>query len=103
MGAVADLILLQRIHILNSGNVSLGFHLGKVVVGPNAGNIAEMLLNTGNPTFQTDNLETLPKALEKGLEMARSGFGEKNREFSKQHLSSAKIAQQLLQYYKQLF
>ena len=103
MGAVADLVLLQRIHILNSGNIPLGFHLGKVVVGPNAGNVAETLLNTGNPVFQTDHLETLPEALEKGLEMAKAGFGEKNKEFATQHLASTKIAKQLLQYYKQLF
>ena len=103
MGAIADLVLLQRIHILNSGNISLGFHLGKVVVGPNDGNVAEMLRNTGNPIFQTDNLGCLPEALEKGLELARAGFGEKNKEFAKQHLSSTKIAQQLLQYYRQLF
>jgi hypothetical protein len=103
MGAVADLVLLQRIHTLNSGNLSLGFHFGKVVVGPNVGNVAEMLHNTGNPTFQTDNLETLPEALEKGLDMAKAGFGGQNKNFAMQNLSSTRIAQQLLQYYKQLF
>jgi hypothetical protein len=102
MGSIADLILLQRLNILNSGNLPLGFHLGKVVVGPNTGNVGEQLTQTGNPTFEINSLESLPESLEKGIVLAKAGFGEKNKMFAEQHLSSIKIAQRLLQHYKQL-
>lgn len=102
-GNVADIMLLQRIAILNSGNLAMAFHLGKVVVGPNTGNIGEQLLATGNPAFDISDLGTLPSALEKGFELAKTGFGLKNKEFATKYLSSKNIAQQLLQHYRQLF
>ena len=103
MGAVADIMLLQRIAILNSGNLPMGFHLGKVVVGPNTGNVGEQLIQTGNPAFDINRPESLSESIEKGLELAKAGLGARNKDFARQHLSSTVIAQQLHHYYKQLF
>ena len=35
----ADVVFIQRVKILNSGNLPLGFYYGKVVVGPNLGDV----------------------------------------------------------------
>lgn len=101
-GAVADLMLLQRINILNSGNIPMGFYLGKVVIGPNTGNVGEILKETGNPTFNVNDTSTLQECIKHALELAKSNFGEKNRAYAKDFMSSKKITLQLLEYYRQI-
>lgn len=102
LGAAADLMLIQRTDILNSGNLPLGFYLKKVVVGPNAGNVGDILKQTGNPVFDTADLSTLPHSIEIGMEQAQSNYGETNYRFAIENLESKKIAQQLLKFYREL-
>jgi beta-1,4-mannosyltransferase len=47
----ADVAIIPRLKILNSGNVPLGFAFGKVVIGPDTGVVGEILKETGNPVF----------------------------------------------------
>lgn len=65
----ADVLLIQRNEILNSGNVPLGFSAGKVVVGPSVGNVGTILGETGNPTFKPNNENSLEKAVSSGFLM----------------------------------
>lgn len=101
-GAIADIMLLQRTTILNSGNIPMAFYLEKVMVGPDTGNVGELLKKTGNPVFDIDNLSTLESCIQQALRLAKDGYGKKNKEYALQFLSSPKIARQLLDYYKQI-
>ena len=48
--AASDVIFIQRKDILNSASIPLAFLFHKVVIGPNIGNIGEILHDTGNPS-----------------------------------------------------
>lgn len=54
--SVADIALLQRVKILNSGSLPLNFYFGNVVVGPDVGNVGEILKKTGNPVFNVEDV-----------------------------------------------
>ena len=92
-----EVALLQRINILNSGNLPLNFYFGNVVVGPNVGNIGDILNKTNNPTFDTNNIkETLLKSVLEAFEKVEKGVGENNREIALKTLSTDKVCMNLL-------
>ena len=95
----ADVVLIQRLDILNSGNLPMAFHAGKVVVGPDVGNVGQILRETGNFTFDPKHTERAIDALKNALE-ATSGGGE-NKTYATEHWSSERIAASLLKYYQQ--
>lgn len=100
--AVADVALIQRKKILNSGNISLAFMMKKVVVGPNVGNVGLCLKETGNPIFDVYDNDSILKALKKGFELASDNYGENNYLYALENLSSKIIAERLYGYYKSL-
>lgn len=63
----SDIVFIQRKEILNSGNVPLAFSVGKVVVGPNKGNVGEILKETGNFTFDPICRESVSEAVKKAI------------------------------------
>jgi hypothetical protein len=71
----ADAVLIARHEALNSGNVFLGFTFGKPVIGPDIGNIGEVLTTTSNPTFDPKRPKTVVEALTRlaGMDMATLG------------------------------
>ena len=85
MLSAADVIFIQRVSILNSGNLPLGFMYGKVVVGPRCGNVGEILKVTGNPVFNPDNIKDASRAIDRGFELARAEKGKKNRDYAFAH------------------
>lgn len=93
----ADVVLLQRLEILNSGNLPMAFAAGKVVVGPNVGNVGEILRETGNFTFDPQHMETAVEALRKALDNIAKG--EEYKAYAMKHWSSDIIANQLLKHY----
>ena len=95
----SDVVFIQRLEILNSGNLPLAFHFGKVVVGPDCGNVGECLRATGNPTFDPKHPETAIAALRKGLELAVAGKGEENKRFARKNLSFPAVVPMLLDAY----
>lgn len=64
----SDIVLIQRCSILNSGNLPLGFSAGKVVVGPNVGNVGSILKQTGNPVFNPEDKKTIITAVSTAIE-----------------------------------
>ena len=96
----ADVVLIQRLDILNSGNLPMAFHAGKVVVGPNVGNVGEILHETGNFTFGPHDIRSAVSALQNALEATSKG-GE-NKTYATEHWSSERIAASLLKYYQQI-
>lgn len=78
----ADLVLIQRPYILNSGNLPMGFAAGKVVVGPDVGNVGEILKKTGNPVFDATSIKSLIVSIKQGIVLSQNGLGQKNREYA---------------------
>ena len=100
--AAADILLIQRIKILNSGNVPLGYYLKKVVVGPNIGNVGSILQETGNPVFESNSITSVINAIKKGIFLCDNNLGEKNYLFAIEHFSSNAICGKLYDCYKEL-
>ena len=96
----ADVVLIQRLDILNSGNLPMAFHAGKVVVGPEVGNVGEILRQTGNYFFNPKSMNTAADSLHKALN--DTGKGEENYEYAMKYWSANIIASKLLESYEDL-
>ena len=95
----ADVVLIQRLDILNSGNLPMAYHAGKVVVGPDVGNVGQILRETGNFTFEPHDINSAVSALQKAL--METTKGKENRTYATEHWTSDLIAATLLRYYQQ--
>ena len=83
-----DLVFIQRLEILNSGNLPLAFSAGKVVIGPNKGNVGKILSETGNPCFNPHNKEDVLKKAQIGLEASQnSNLGKENYIYAQKYMS----------------
>ena len=95
----ADVVLIQRLDILNSGNLPMAYHAGKVVVGPDVGNVGQILRKTGNFTFDPHDMRSAVSALQNALEATSKG--DENKTYATEQWSSERIATSLLKYYQQ--
>lgn len=96
----ANVVLIQRFDILNSGNLPMAFHAGKVVVGPAVGNVGQILRETGNFTFDPHDIRSAVSVLQKAL--TETTKGKENKTYAKEHWASNLIATTLLRYYQQI-
>ena len=71
--SAADVVLVPRTDLLNSGIVFLGFTFGKVTVGPAIGNIEEQLKELNYPVFDPNSISSVTEALKKGIKLHLSG------------------------------
>jgi hypothetical protein len=76
----ADVLLIPRTNELFSGNISLGFTFGLVVVGKDDSNIGEILSNSNNPTFKVEDKQSLQKSISKAFKLVETKLGEANRD-----------------------
>lgn len=97
----ADVLLIPRTNELFSGNISLAFTFGLVVVGKDDSNIGEILSEHGNPTFEVGNKKSLQKAMTKAFALAEQGHGEKNRSIALELWSIQNIANSYEKFYLQ--
>jgi len=72
--AAADIVLIPRIEMLNSGNVFLGLTFNKVLVGPNTGNIGFQLTELGFPVFEPGTRSSVKNALIKAVNLNNEDF-----------------------------
>lgn len=93
----ADIMLIQRKKILNSGNVSLAMLAGLPIVGPNEGNVESILRNTGNYIFNKNKLEELPKIINNALSM--DNLSQSNYNYAKNNLTTASVVNSLISFY----
>lgn len=100
--ALSDFSIIQRLDILNSGNVPLGMYFGNVVLGPNVGNVNEILKETGNPRFDVNDLSTVEKACGDAMMALKIAIGEQNREFAIKNWSTEDVSEEVYQLYKSL-
>lgn len=92
--------IIQRKQILNSGNMTLGFLFGNVVVGPNIGNVGQILNETKNPVFDPKSPESLKVALNRAIQLHNQGKGEQNRDYALNNWSTDKISEKYYRCYK---
>lgn len=97
-----DIVMIQRVDILNSGNLPMAFAAGKVVIGPDKGNVGEILRQTGNPTFTPTNPYSIIDAINKAKELVSSGKGQWNKAYAEKHWTTNIITQQLIHYYNKV-
>lgn len=76
----ADVLLIPRTDELFSGNISLGFTFGLVVLGKNDSNVGEILEKYHNPTFKVGDMHSLEKSINHAFHLASNDLGTKNRE-----------------------
>ena len=99
----ADVLLIPRLHVLNSGNVTMGMTFGKVVVGPDSLDVGHLLRSTGNVVFNPDRPETAAAAIEKAMELAQQNqVGSANRQKALAEWSVEQCAGQYFAFYQKL-
>ena len=98
--AAADVVFIQRLDELNSGNVPMGFLFGKVVAGPEGGNIGEWLRATGNPVFNANRPDSVRAALEEALRLSAADQGAQNRAFAMANWTTRQMGEAHAQLYR---
>jgi len=73
-----DAVLIPRFECLNSGNVFLGFTFEKPVIGPDIGNVGEILQQTGNEVFDPEVKGDIIRAVRRLQSRDMEELGEKN-------------------------
>lgn len=96
----ADVVFIQRKHILNSGNIPTSFLFKKVVLGPDTGNISEILRMTGNPMFDPADNKSILVALKKSYILCRKNWGMRNYEYAGKHWNIKNISNEYLRLYE---
>lgn len=71
--SAADIVIVPRVDILNSGIVFLGLTFRKLIVGPAIGNIEEQLKELNFPIFNPNSITSVTEALERGIKLHLSG------------------------------
>ena len=98
----ADVLVISRLEILNSGNLQLGFTFGKVVVGPDRGVVGEILRQTGNPVFSPGNIQSVSQALAKGYALSQTNQGQDNLCYGKTKLDWKRLSEHHVDFFKSL-
>jgi hypothetical protein len=98
----ADVLMIQRSIILNSGNLSLGFHAQKVVVGPDIGNVGPILKERENPTFDPCDISSVIVAIEEGFRLKNTNLPHKNYEYAIKNWNVQEIARKHIEVYKEI-
>lgn len=99
----ADVLLIPRLKVLNSGNITLGLTFGKVVVGPDSWDVGELLKETGNPVFDPNHPETAAAAVEAGFKLAQEGLiGPRNRQRALAEWSARQCGDLYVKLFRQL-
>ena len=98
----ADIVFIQRLKILNSGNALLPMLFGKVIVGPDCGNVGPLLRHWNYPVFSTEDTSHLCDIMRDALEMEENGIGLINRERQLANYSTAVVTEKLYNLYKEI-
>lgn len=90
--AACDVVFIQRCVILNSGVVPMAFLFRRAVVGPDSGNVGELLKVTANLVFSPSDQETVNSMLRSAMNMDLEDLGAKNRMYADKYLHPDDIA-----------
>ena len=98
----SDIVMIQRVKALNSGNLPLGFHAKKVVVGPDIGNMSDILQKTKNPIFDPNDISSVAKAIQEGFRLKDTDLPQKNYDYAIGNWNISQIARKHLEVYQNL-
>jgi len=98
----ADVVIIQRLGQLNSGNLPLAYTFKKVAIGPNTGNIGEILKKTNNPAFSPLQTSSLVNAMQEGIRLSGEKQGEKNFKTIRNDWSIESVVALHVQFYKEI-
>jgi glycosyltransferase involved in cell wall biosynthesis len=98
----ADVVFIQRVKILNSGNALMPMLFGKIVVGPDCGNVGPLLKQWGYPVFSISDTSNLADYVRESLRMERNGIGRMNKKRQFVEYSTAIISGKLYEEYIRL-
>jgi beta-1,4-mannosyltransferase len=101
--SASDILFIPRKKILNSGNVPLGFTFSKIVMGPNWGNVGELLNLYNNPTFEiNDSIEVIGKKLNNALKLVNTTLEEENRIVAYKEWDWDNVSQLYVDFYEKI-
>lgn len=91
--SASDIVFIQRKEILNSGNVPLAFSAGKIVVGPDVGNVGEILKETDNYVFDPQSEASIRESVLGAIDSVKSGkcLGNRNIVYAKNNWTTARV------------
>lgn len=98
-----DVAFIQRLKILNSGNLPMAFFFAKTVCGPDTGNVGDILKEHRNVWFDPEKPETAAESLRKAIELSEGETGKNNRNFVMNSWTTEKIGKIQYDYYYRLF
>lgn len=96
----SDVIVIQRTNSLNSGNIPLAFLFKKAVIGPDIGNMGELLKKTNNILFDPKNPNSLPAAINLASELPLDRIGNENFELAERDFNVSLTAIKYIEVYK---
>lgn len=98
----ADVVFIQRRKILNSGNAMMPMLFGKVVVGPDCGNVGPLLRHWNYPVFPVNDTSNIGGIVLKAMEMGKKGNGMHNKSLQLNEYATIVIANKLYEAYEQI-
>lgn len=98
----SDVVISPRINSLTSGIVYMAFTFGRVVIGPDSGNIGWLLKETGNPFFQPNDLVSMAQAMEEGVKLSKTDLPQHNLDYVKEYGDIYLLGKQYIALFKEL-
>lgn len=95
----SDLMLIQRLQILNSGNLPMGYLAGLATIGPNIGNVGYILNNTKNPCFNPQDYNSILKSIKDTLKTDYKKLGKQNKEYALRNWTTEHFIQKIVDMY----
>ena len=96
----SDVVFVSRSNTLNSGNVYLALSYGKAIVGPDYGNIGQILRKTGNSVFEPGNVQSASDAIGQAY-VDHKTLGERNSQYASK-IDNLELAKNHLDFYRTL-
>ena len=96
----ANVVFIQRVKILNSGNALMPMLFGKVVVGPDCGNVGPLLRQWNYPVFSVADTNRACDCVREAIQMDKTGNGNSNKILQFCEYSTAVVTDKLYETYK---
>lgn len=91
--SASDIVFIQRKDILNSGNLPMAYASGKVVVGPDLGNVGAILKETGNFVFDPNDRLSVKQAVLNAIDEVKTSnqLGIHNYHYARENWSVSSV------------
>jgi glycosyltransferase involved in cell wall biosynthesis len=98
----ADVLFLARVKHFNSANIILAFTFGKVVIGPDHGNVGEILMATDNPVYCSGDTVSIKSAVNQSIPLTDNKQGCHNLSFANENWNAEIVSTKHEQLYEKL-